>query len=244
MNKLELFLKKNSSTILTVIGAGGVVATTVLAVKATPKALSLLEEAEKEKGEKLTVPEVVKTAWKPYVPTVITGLSTITCIFGANIMNTRNQASLVSAYALLENTYKEYRSAANRVYGDDADTKIKAELVEMNIEDMNLDDNTSLFFDFQSMRHFVSTIEKVEQAGYDFLEILHHRGYATMNEYYALLGLPPIEFGDRLGWIDSEHIGPYGCEELEFDYGKTTMRNGLQCWTIDVNLPPSTELIY
>jgi len=244
MNKLELFLKRNSSTILTVIGATGVVATAVLSAKAVPKAIKLLDEARNKKGDTLTTTEKIKATWTAYVPAVITGASTIACIFGINYLSVKNQASLMSAYALLDNTYKEYRNAAKNVYGDDADAKIKSEIVKMNVEDMDLPTGTILFFDFQSMRHFISTIEKVEQAEYDFLDILHRRGYATMNEYYALLGLPPVDFGDRLGWIDSEHIGPYGCEELEFYYEQTIMKNGMQCCTIDVNLPPSSELIF
>ena len=54
MNKIAyksaLFIKKNSSTILTCVGAVGVVATAVTSVKATPKALSMLEQAREEKS--------------------------------------------------------------------------------------------------------------------------------------------------------------------------------------------------
>ena len=45
------YLRRNSSTILTVVGAIGVGATAVTAVKDTPKALRLLESAKEEKGE-------------------------------------------------------------------------------------------------------------------------------------------------------------------------------------------------
>ena len=57
---MKLFLKKHSSTILTCMGGVGVVATTITAVKATPKALSLLEEAKRKKGEDLTGIEKIK----------------------------------------------------------------------------------------------------------------------------------------------------------------------------------------
>ena len=40
----KIFLKKHSSTILTCLGAVGVIATAVTAVKETPKAIKLLEE--------------------------------------------------------------------------------------------------------------------------------------------------------------------------------------------------------
>ncbi len=46
---ISTFLKKNAGTILTCIGAVGVVATAVMSAKATPKAIELLEKAEAEK---------------------------------------------------------------------------------------------------------------------------------------------------------------------------------------------------
>lgn len=48
------FVKKNASTILTMIGGTGVVITSVMAVKTTPKALKMLEKAKEEKGEEIT----------------------------------------------------------------------------------------------------------------------------------------------------------------------------------------------
>ena len=48
----RLFAKRNASTVLTCLGGIGVVATSIMAVKAIPKALKLIEEAEREKGVK------------------------------------------------------------------------------------------------------------------------------------------------------------------------------------------------
>lgn len=56
------------------VGIAGMITTTVLAVKATPKALKLIDEAKKEKAEEaveLKPTEMVKVAWKPYVPAMI-----------------------------------------------------------------------------------------------------------------------------------------------------------------------------
>ena len=47
----RLFVKRNASTILTGLGCIVVVVITNTAVKATPKALRLIEEAETKKGE-------------------------------------------------------------------------------------------------------------------------------------------------------------------------------------------------
>lgn len=113
------WLKKNASTILTCFGAGGVVATVALAIKATPKALDKIQCAQIDKGEeilhklregaleksdtgyilpKLTAIETLQVCWKEYLPTVAVGTGSLICIFGANVLSRRQQASLASAY--------------------------------------------------------------------------------------------------------------------------------------------------
>lgn len=246
MNKTQYFFKKHSSTILTVIGVGGVVGTAVLAVKATPRALKLLEEAKKDKGDELTPVEAVKVAWKPYIPTVICGFSTIACILGANYLNGKSQASLMSAYALLDSSYKEYRNQVNLLYGEDADTNVKREIIEAKsqFEDLEIYGDETLFFDYHSMRFFKSTIESVMTAECAFLESLENKTYACLNEYYSLLGLPPVDFGFQLGWVDMEDNDPYNCHKLEFKYEKVQMSNNTECMIISTNIPPATDYIF
>lgn len=244
MNKAQYFLKKHSSKILTVMGAAGVVGTAVLSVKATPKALLLIEEAKKEKGDELTVVETVKVAWKPYVPAAITGFSTMACIFGANYLNTKNQASLMSAYMLLDNSYKEYRNKVNELYGEEADMNIQHEVVKSKIDDeIEVEDGKLLFFDHHSMYAFESTMEHVLEAETAFLEILNHRGYACLNEYYDLLGIPYVEDGFQLGWFAIENNDPYNCSELEFKYEEITIKDGAKCWIISTNMSPALDYI-
>lgn len=128
------FIKKHGSTILTTLGAVGVIGTAVSAVKETPKALYLLNEAKKEKGEDLTVIEKVKVAGPVYIPSVIIGTSTIACIIGSNILNKRHQAALLSAYTMLDQSYKEYKDKVIDLYGEEADEKIEEEISKGHVE--------------------------------------------------------------------------------------------------------------
>lgn len=161
------FFKNNSSTILTCIGAVGVIATSILAAKATPKALKVIEKAEEEKGEKLTKLEVVKVAAPAYIPAAVTGASTIACIFGANILNKRQQASMASAYALLSNSYSNYREKVKELYGDDAEDKIVESMNEDmydEFDDLDFEDEElQLFYDGSSCSYFTSTMHDVIQ---------------------------------------------------------------------------------
>lgn len=109
--KIGRSLKKASPTILTCIGAAGVVATAVLAVKATPKADSLIKADSRRNHDgdpyAATKLEAVKSCWKCYIPAAATGVATIICIFGANTLNKKQQASLASAYALVNRSYPD-----------------------------------------------------------------------------------------------------------------------------------------
>lgn len=156
----------NKSTILTIVSAAGVVATAILAAKGATKASTLLRKAKEEKGEELTKSEVFKTAAPAYIPTIVAGVSTIVCIFGVNMLNQRTQASLASAYALLDSSYKEYRSKVNELYGEDADDRIKNEIAKDHWEEEDeplIPEGEQLFYDFNSMQYFTSTIDEVLQ---------------------------------------------------------------------------------
>ena len=165
---IRLFAKKNASAILTCISIAGVVATTIMAVKETPKALSLLENVKKEKREELTKWEKVKIAGPVYIPSMITGAATIACICGSNVISKRQQATLVTAYALLDNSYKEYKKKVDEVYGTEAGKNIRAEIVkDKYTNDIISVDNKELFYDFYSGRYFESSKETVMRAQYD-----------------------------------------------------------------------------
>lgn len=98
---IRLFLKRNSTNILTCIGCMGMVATTISAIKATSKAIKLIEKAEERKGETLTPWEKIKVIHREYIPTITLGFATGMCMIGTQLLNQRQQASLMSAYGLL-----------------------------------------------------------------------------------------------------------------------------------------------
>lgn len=66
--KSRLYLRRSSPTILCCVAAVGVVGTAVAAVKATPKAMKLLEDAADEKGTDLSRTEIVLTVAHLYIP--------------------------------------------------------------------------------------------------------------------------------------------------------------------------------
>ena len=223
--KTEGFLKKNAATILTCVGATGVVVTAVATAKATPKALMLLENAKEEKGEDLTKFEKVKIAGPAYIPAAMAGAATISCIFGANYLNKREQAGLVAAYTALDNSYKEYKEKIEELYGEEAEKEVRHEIAKDKYEENKpgnkLDAKQSnsdvlLFFDEWSNRYFWRTMEEVREAEYHFNRNFVLREYADLNEFYAFLGLDPTAFGAEVGWSMGAGAAFYGYDWVDF----------------------------
>lgn len=165
MKEDKKMIKK--STILTVMGAIGVIATTASAIKATTKASELLDEARKDYPYDLNKIEIIRIIGPTYIPTILIGLSTIACIFGANALNKRQQAIMASSYALLNNSYNNYREKVKELYGEDANKKVIKELAinspKKYSEPIIASDEKKLFFDFNSLQYFESTMDEVLQ---------------------------------------------------------------------------------
>ena len=244
MNKVlvsaKLFFRRNGSTILTCIGGVGVVATSVMAVKATPKALYLLEQAKEEKGEELTIVEKVVVAGPCYIPAIATGAGTIACIFGANVLNRRSQASLASAYALLDRSYKDYRAKAKEILGEEGEVNIRKEIAADKYHDngIMLNGEDILFYDEFSGRYFEAPVERVHAAEYKVNRELILRDYVSLNEFYEWLGLNPIAGGDILGWSRGGNMAEYWQEWIDFAHHKVTMDDGLECFIISILAEP------
>lgn len=244
MNKLlrrsKLFLDRNASTILTCIGGAGVIATSVMAVKATPKALRQLDAAKEEKGEELTKFEVVKVAGPAYIPTAIVGVSTIVCIFSANMLNKRHQAAITSAYALLDSSYKDYKNKVKELYGNEADIEVKESIAKDKYKEAEVanTDGKELFYDIYSGRYFESTMAAVKDADYKINKVIMGDGGAFLNEYYDFLGIPHIDGGDELGW-SSVGLGEMAWTSwLDFYYGNFTTEDGRECTSIMMSTEP------
>lgn len=251
----KLYLKQHSSTILTCIGAAGVVATSLLTAKATIKAFEIVNEEECEKKRDLTKKEIVAVAAPAYIPAIIMGASTIACIFGANILNKKQQALLSSAYALANSSFKEYKNKLKELYGEETHNKIidsiaaeKTKDVHVNASylfsecDSSLENDDSepmLFYDEYSGRYFETTTERVLSAEYHLNRNYTLRGYATLNEFYEFLGLEPTEYGEILGWSPMDESMYW----IEFNHRKVILGDDLQCYILEMPFEPREEYL-
>lgn len=252
-------LKNSSPMILTVFGAVGVVVTAVLVAKETPMAIKRVDIAAKKKledtNEPLTKLEVIKAGTPSYIPAVIVGSATIACIFSANILNRRQQASLTSAYALLSKSYTDYKRNVKELYGEEAHRNVLKAMSEEKADqnqvlyaqclasnptlDFDTPEEEYLFYDSYGDRHFTSTIGKVLQAQYFLNRNFTLNGNASLNEFYKLLGIAPVNGGDNIGWwVDYENETYW----IDFNNYSSEMDDGpdrppVTCLVIDYPTP-------
>lgn len=254
MSKFSTGLRRSPPTILTALGIVGVVGTAVMAVRATPKALKLIKAKKDElETDKLTPMELVQTTWRCYIPSALIGVGTITCIVGIGVMDKRNQAALTSAYTMLNESYKQYRQAAKKVYGEDADNKIHTEMAKdakvassdwgYQVYNMDMDPASEqlLFYDLTSKKYFTTTMAAVLNAQYHVNRNLSLRGDCSLNEYLSFLGVDGVDKGDEVGWDISYMVEELESYWLDFDNYKTILEDGLECIIIDTMAPNKFE---
>lgn len=252
MSKLSAYLKNIAPTVLSIAAIGEVVATAILAAKASRKAELHRAEVETEKGRILNNTEVVLTEAPVYIPAIVVGVSTVMCILGANVLNRRQQAALTSAYALAGETFRKYRNKVKDIYGEEAHRKILEELdveqsVDTDIQAPGLVENSCLSFEHPEERHifvletenrrFESTFSRVLEAEYHLNRNYVLGGAVELNELYGFLGLKETEFGSKLGWSVYE-LELYW---IDFNHIKTTLPDGTPCFHIEIPFGPSAD---
>lgn len=211
------FLKTNQSVILTCIAGLGVIGTMYLTSKAAVKADKALKEATDEKGEELTTMEVVTVVAPIYAPAGAACVGTLICMAGVCSLDRKQQASLVSAYTLLEKSYKDYKEKVKEIYGSEAEENVEKEIAWDKFQETDIisRDGRALFAlaDFDVV--FESTLEDVIKAEYELNRYFVGTGSATLNNLLTCFGVDPIDGGDDIGWsIWCE--GYYGYKWVDF----------------------------
>jgi hypothetical protein len=207
-------VSSNSNHILTGLSVAGVVGTTFLAVKATPDALRAIDHlytevaVSEDPDRDISRVEIVKTAWKHYIPAATCGVATITCIIGANTISTKRQTALVAGYAVAEQGFREYRDKVVETIGAKKDEEIRASIAQ-DFVDKNppshqiliKQNGSSLCLDKESGQYFMSDMETIRKAENDVnAEILNGDGYASVNDFYARIGVGSTNYGEQYGF--------------------------------------------
>lgn len=249
-NTLRSVAKKKSPQIMIGLGIAGGITTTVLAVKATPKAIRLLQEARYSKSgdglaesdneedlPSLTPVEVVKTTWKCYIPAVITGGLSIACILGANSVHARRNAAIATAYKLSETAFAEYKEKVVEEIGEKKEKVIRDKVNQEHVNECPVTSvvftgsGKTLCYDGVSGRYFESDIAIVQKAVNELNRDMTYDMYVSLSDFYDKLGLPHTDVSDDLGWNLDQGL-------VEVDFGSAIAPNGTPCVTLSYRVAP------
>ena len=254
------YLGKHSPEILTGIGIAGMVTSTVLAVKATPKAIILIEDEKERQNkelmteaianewenckyvDKLKPLEVIKVAWKPYVPAVALSVASITCLIGASAVNYKRNAALATAYAISEKALTTYRDKVIETIGEKKEKEIRGKIAQDEVNNKPVSNSqviitskgNTLCMDSISGRYFKSDIDIIQKKVNELNRQMLHQNYISLDEFYYEIGLEPTKNASRLGWNLDDGL-------IELDFSACLTDDGQPCVYVDYTVSPKYE---
>lgn len=203
---------KYQPEILTGIGITGMITTTIMAVKATPKALDLMAEVKekhaKDTDKKAFCKDVLLKVAPVYIPAAIVGGLSTSCLIGASSVNYKRNAALATAYTLSESALKEYQDKVVETIGEKKEEAVRAAIAKDRIdknpavdrEVIITGDGTTRCYDPLSSRYFESDIESIRKSVNELNRRLLLDDYVSLNDFYCELDIPTTEIGDTIGW--------------------------------------------
>lgn len=209
----EKFAADNSPLILTAVGVTGTITTAVLAHRAGCRATNIIRDREmyEQNNYRFSNREVFDMTWRSYVPPVAVGALTIASIITATRIGTRRAAAMAAAYAISEKAFTEYKEKVVEKIGQNKEQGVRDSVaqdrINANPPSSNVvitDGSKVLCFEAYTGRYFESTVEDIKQAQNNLNYTVNNHGYASLSDFYDLVGLERTVLSDEVGWNSDE----------------------------------------
>lgn len=239
---VEKFTIDNSPLIMTGMGAAGSITTAILAGKASFKANDVIREADETSlrldGHLLTNKEKLKLVLPLYIPVVGSGVLTVTCIIVANRVGTKRAAAMAAAYTIAEKGFEDYREKIIDKFGINKEREARDEIAQDRVrkdpvstkEVIITGGGEVLCYDNYTGRYFNSSVETIKQAQNNLNHRIINHMYASLNDYYDMVGLDRVETGEEVGWNSDEL--------LEITFSTTMSDDQKPCISISFYVKP------
>jgi hypothetical protein len=244
LSSAEKFVTDNSPGILTGLAVAGAITTTVLTgraayrtgMDASTQYHEALEEGEPLPAELLENKYLLKTYWKEFIPAGVALTATVTGVIMANQIGSRRAAAIAAAFKLSEQLSEEYKERVVKTLGLQKEEKMRSELAADQMARTPGSDliivagAESIFFDELSGQYFKAEMETVRKAVNDINYQVNNSYYASLSDFYDMIGLTKTKFSDEVGWNTDEL--------LEVQYGATLLQDGRPAISINYNKTP------
>lgn len=240
--RTEKVVADHSPQILTALGVAGTVTTAILTGKASVAAhhrikYETMKRDTDEPYEPTNQDKVVWT-WKLYVPAIGAGALTVTSIILANQIGTRRAAAMAAAYAVSERAFSEYKEQVVKKFGETKEQMVRDGLAQEQVSNHPVGDRqviiagggNVLCYEPFTDRYFDSDMESMKKAMNDLNYRINNNWYASLSEFYDLLGLPRTSYSDEVGW-NADKL-------LELEFTTTLASDGRPAIVINYQVQP------
>lgn len=235
MKTARIFIKRNAPIIATSLAIVSASTTTALAVRAGMTAKEKLEELNKEEPE-ATPSRKLKHTWRIYIPTALMLTSTIVSITALHRVGMSREASALALYKVSEQAFSQYRNKVIEKLGETDEKEVRDEIVTDKIaanpptSEVVVINGEVLCFDVYSGRYFQSSKNKIDTAVNEFNRRVLHNSYASLSDFYELIGLDQNGSSDDVGWM-SDAL-------MEVSYSSVLTPDGEPCLALDFRTTP------
>lgn len=232
---------KHSPEILTGVGIAGMITTTIMAVKATPKAMDIMVEIKEttdESNKKEMGKQIITKVLPVYIPSAVLGGFSVACIIGALSVNNKRNAALLTAYTLSEDALKEYQTKVVETIGKKKEQNIRDEIAKDTINknpvsssEVIITSGETLCYDSISGRYFMSDVEKLRRVENELNRRLIEEMYVSLNDLYYEIGLKRTEQGDELGFNIDDGL-------IDFEFSAQIADDNRPCIVLGYHIGP------
>lgn len=242
MRRATKFASDNSPAILTAVGVTTTLTAAYLTGKASFQAAEIIAKENRARRlhdePEVDLREAVNMCWRLYLPPAGALVVSIGCIVTANHIGSKRTAALAAGFAITEKAFDEYRQKMVEKVGDKKERAYRTEIAQKHIDEEPPPEDlvyveggrSELCCDLFTGRYFMSDVETIKQAENQINYRLVHDYYASLTDFYELIGLPKTSMSDDFGWnVD---------KMLEVDIGAVLTPSGRPCLTLDFRVAP------
>lgn len=180
----------------------GVVTTAYLAARGGMKARKRLDMLTVDAPLKIEIRET----WDCYIPAVVSGACTITCIIAGTKVSNKRTAAAQAAFLVTERAYAEYRNQVIDEYGARRDEAIRDNVAANRVRTdpppstLIAGSGKVVCLELHTGRYFESDMETLRRAANNINARLLNHDFATLDDLYDEIGMHPTATSGALGW--------------------------------------------
>lgn len=228
VNQAGKVILANSPAILSALGITGTIATAYLSHQAGVKTTN-----DMQKHDLYSRPwkEKFQFLWKNYIPPVIAGAVTITCVITGTRAGLKKTAAAYSLLSVSEKAFDEYKEKLSEQIGPKKEKAIRDAIAQDRVNNNQAmivsGSGNVLCYEMHTGRYFNSDVDALKKAQNEINAQMFRENDANLNDFYYMVGLPQTSYSSGTGWTSDKL--------LELSFSAVMAEDGRPCIAFEYN---------